>query len=1142
MASPLIIAVLVFFFCTGSAKASKRIDSSKSPIKKLAFILLCLSIFGLVLQWISPLLNLIYQNLARLISPLIAGGLLTAIFFSWPASYAGSLFPIMNHIFIRPDKRIVSQTSLSFAIKILGAAFGVFVAGFVLMRLLGFNATGYIASITGVLLSLAAFRLNTIWPEYRMGCSDDEADILLGITTCRPPLSEEARSSVLFAAVFCASFALTANELLWTKISSVIFDGGPAWSSYSMLTAWLAAMGAGAFVMSRLAKRFTFHFGSCAVLMLLSGFLISISICFSPFLSSLMDTTGGGADNITVFSVLTAVFSPSLIGVVPGAFLLGMIIPLSVGMQIKLHKSPAEESSLIYSIAFFGVCLGSIAAGWFIPRHFGLKMGVEVASFMVLAAGMLLILFSGMKRYQRAIAFAMVMVGVYLLISFIRDERNSWEHPIYDACPELARSMVLKEARNENSCFSAIMWDRLANERVLFLDTQRTSSSKRDVRPRRMAAFLSVMACPDPKNALVLGYGTGVTPGALSIYPGLNEVVVVEPSTGLLQIGKSYFFGVNRGAGFKGDEAENVRIEAGEWGRDYLNCSDEKFDLIIIEPFALDTIHNYTSEFYELCKDRLNPGGVICQSVPMDASPRSEFHPKIETFVDSMPGVMFFLVENTLLLFGFHTSDWKLEPERIEAVLNTVNVDKDMAASGYTSSQSFLVGLIGDQDTFGGLDDESTILCDDLPRLDYAVPEKEPESRFQSLSANLAFILKSDFSPAGRILFPDLKNANYESDRIKQYEKSARLFIKGIQMEAKAQLSRLESKEPDFSIEWKPYIEKAFNLNPYHKLIAEKYSYLLVDETIFEISKGNFQQGRALLDKAQALAPQRTLAFNALGLLAVAASDALSLDSAIEVLTWVDPYSPILFSFEAEAAGIRGDKKNEKIYRERVIAAGGLSPREKVLMGKAIEARNKLIGQRNLVSPEEVIELLCKGPDGKLALGVKAWSTFSSIDRKLLDEARKTLLKLLDRKGEKRVEAIKGLSYFKDDEVRAALREIFNESEGPGKAAAMEALARSGDYLMVIKILKDNKAATNLVIEAAKIAADLRIINAAEPLVELLENNEFKIRRGAFLALFMITRLHFNYDPQIDPNLQEKSIEDWKYWIVELRSGEWGDK
>ena len=144
------------------------------------------------------------------------------------------------------------------------------------------------------------------------------------------------------------------------------------------------------------------------------------------------------------------------------------------------------------------------------------------------------------------------------------------------------------------------------------------------LRYMRLQALLPLIVhAGEPRSALVIGYGTGITAGALSRYPGLDRRVVAELLPGVLHAAPLF-----KGSyGASTDPGLDIRLKD---GRRELLGSAERYDLITLEPpppSAAGVVNLYSQDFYSLAAARLNPQGIVAQWAAA-AHAESRGHPR----------------------------------------------------------------------------------------------------------------------------------------------------------------------------------------------------------------------------------------------------------------------------------------------------------------------------------------------------------------------------------------------------------------------------------------------------------------------------------------------------------------------------------
>jgi len=114
---------------------------------------------------------------------------------------------------------------------------------------------------------------------------------------------------------------------------------------------------------------------------------------------------------------------------------------------------------------------------------------------------------------------------------------------------------------------------------------------------------------PDAGRVVVIGLGAGVTAAAVLAHP-VESVDVVEISSAVVEAA-GLFAEANRDA----LDDPRLRMHRAD-GRNFLLLSDRKYDVIISEPSNpwISGIANlFTTEFFEIARSRLEPGGIHAQ-------------------------------------------------------------------------------------------------------------------------------------------------------------------------------------------------------------------------------------------------------------------------------------------------------------------------------------------------------------------------------------------------------------------------------------------------------------------------------------------------------------------------------------------------
>ncbi|HLJ20036.1 MAG TPA: hypothetical protein VKU84_07555, partial [Stellaceae bacterium] len=210
--------------------------------------------------------------------------------------------------------------------------------------------------------------------------------------------------------------------------------------------------------------------------------------------------------------------------------------------------------------------------------------------------------------------------------------------------------------------------------------------------------------------------GTGTTVGAISTHAELQSIDAVDLAPAVFDFAH-YFVPINKRF------YQNSRVhEVVADGRHYLLGARNTFDVITLEPpppHDAGVVNLYTEEFYALAKQRMRPGGVLAQWVPLDIG----------------RGVLPKIMLKAMLAQFKHVSLWV--PSRMEGVAigsdEPLRIDRnvlekrmsepavadDLLALGLRSPEDLLATFVAADDRLAAYVRDVPSLTDDRPRIEY---------------------------------------------------------------------------------------------------------------------------------------------------------------------------------------------------------------------------------------------------------------------------------------------------------------------------------------------------------------------------------------------------------------------------------------
>jgi len=161
------------------------------------------------------------------------------------------------------------------------------------------------------------------------------------------------------------------------------------------------------------------------------------------------------------------------------------------------------------------------------------------------------------------------------------------------------------------------------------------SNDPQDMRLQLMLGHLPALLHPKPRSILVVGCGAGVTAGSFIPHPDVERIVICEIEPLIPGFAAEYFSEENNYV------VDDPRVEIiYDDARHYILTTDEKFDIITsdpIHPWVKGAASLYTKEYFNLCKQRLNEGGIATQWVPLYESNLEAVKSELGTFFEVFP-------------------------------------------------------------------------------------------------------------------------------------------------------------------------------------------------------------------------------------------------------------------------------------------------------------------------------------------------------------------------------------------------------------------------------------------------------------------------------------------------------------------------
>jgi spermidine synthase len=569
--------------------------------------------------------------------------ILSFFFLLVPTTLMGGVIPVLSKFLVSNLTRVGNKISWIYSLNNLGAAAGCLLAGFFLIRMAGIQITILSASCVNLFNAIVAGTLFFISEGQTLKNRNDNTRAPEQISSQR---KYPARIIRLVLWVFAIEgFTTLAYEVLWNRIFIEYVLEKNTYYYTVIIFSFITGLSAGSFLIRKKADDIRNQVRFLGILEIIIGIssltLLIMFVIWSPQLIEQKEIwqswiTVAGRQYILIFLVL----------IIP-ASLMGVTFPLVSKIFTDQLGNIGKRIGFLGFLDTAGSILGSFVAGFLLIRFAGVYYSFLIVVLLNLFPGLLLAFYSEKTGRIRITAPLAATVAFFLVILLLFPPAQ------YFQCrsqyfPE-EKILAYYEGASATVSVNRIPSGHLA----LVVNGAKTAfSSMEDVKVHTLLACLPYVFTENPRKAFVIGYGMGVTVNCLSKIPGLRTDVA-EISREVMEASEIYFAFLND----QSASANNVNLIIDD-GRSYLFRSGGKYDIVTTNSVHPRLSPNlYTLDFYQLCANKMNPDGVICQWLPTNWMTANEFGSLVKAFTEVFPNSgLWYVSRSHLLLLGSKAS------------------------------------------------------------------------------------------------------------------------------------------------------------------------------------------------------------------------------------------------------------------------------------------------------------------------------------------------------------------------------------------------------------------------------------------------------------------------------------------------------
>jgi spermidine synthase len=610
--------------CIGSLLLPRVIPTGQNPLRVYALLELATGVCGVLVLFGLPLLQNVYvAGVASGLPNSALRGICCAICLLPPTILMGATLPLIAR-WVESTPSAAAWWGYLYASNIAGGVLGCFLAGFYLLRVYDMSVASYLAAGINLAIALASFAiLSSASSEVQQEPGRPAAAIEISAAAGRRPWD-------IYLSIGISGLTALGAEVVWTRLLSLML--GPTTYTFSIiLGVFLAGLGIGSAAGARLAAKK----GSPRALLVSCQILLAIAIAWAgilladwlPYWEGNLNSTAG-----PWIDFLHDIWR-SILPIFPAALLWGASFPIALAgaAESEADTDSGRVVGEIYGANTIGAIIGAVLFSLVFIPGFSLHGSEQLLIAISLLGAAALIGMSAKKIEPKTIlAFAAAVLMAWALpaipwklIGFGRrlpTTTGNW-HLLYTT----------------DGMNSSIAYSKWEDQTTYFHVTGKVEASTepQDMSLQRMLGHLPAILHTNPRSVLIVGCGAGVTAGTFVVHPEVDHITICEIEPRIPPATAKYFADANHNV-MKDPRTRIVFDDA----RHFVLTANEKFDIITsdpIHPWVKGMASLYTTEYFDLCKRHLNPGGIVTQWVPLYESSMETVQSEIATFFEAFP-------------------------------------------------------------------------------------------------------------------------------------------------------------------------------------------------------------------------------------------------------------------------------------------------------------------------------------------------------------------------------------------------------------------------------------------------------------------------------------------------------------------------
>lgn len=730
-----VVAVLISFMgglALGNAWLGAKVDALRRPLVFYAWLELGIGLYGLCFPVIYPLLESVYHSLVRSLHPtgailLTLKFVVSAVAILPPTILMGATLPALTKFVTRSLSELRGKVAALYAINSTGAVLGTVYADWWAIPTLGLEASVQSACAMSLVIGLVAWVVS-----HRTEVPGAVAD---GGVEASPSderyTREELRLGLLGIGV--SGFVAMLYEVAWTRLLALAI-GGSTHAYALMLITFISGISVGSWIIYRWRRPVNTLEAFAWAELALAATLFASMFYYDRLPYWFVKVAGHLSRQPGTYPYYELVQALICFGVmfVP-AICLGMTLPLISRVATSELARTGRSVGIVFAVNTLGTVLGAALTGLFLMPRLGLPMTLSLGIALNAATGLLVLGWRRKPEWSmgKLIDPAIAMAGIVFAGSMLgKDWKRvygfgAWRLPEAPATwgQFMAAASGFEVVYHRDGAGSTVAVTLHTNSAggtlSLRVNGKTDASSAGDLSTQLLVSHIPMLLHTRARDVLVVGCGSGISAGGALCYPTVTNVDLVEISPEVIEAADKFFSPYNNQL-FR-DPRLHVALED---AKSFLKTTDRKYDVIATEPsnpWMAGVAAVFSREYYEDCRERLKPGGIVAQWLQTYETDDATFDMVVATFGRVFPYMSIWQTGHGDVLLVGSVGILSFDLDASAQVFETPAVKNDLRRAEFTSLPLVLaLQMVAFGDAAFLPSEDTRLHSDFFPQLEYA--------------------------------------------------------------------------------------------------------------------------------------------------------------------------------------------------------------------------------------------------------------------------------------------------------------------------------------------------------------------------------------------------------------------------------------